>query len=117
VYEVDDRDTVVELRDAPGPDVGAPLPHLVCDEHHLLLAYIVSEPDPDRDGSYATVVEPDSEGFPVAIVRFERPYARMFGPPNDEAFGGHPQQSGGAPQSRSSIVGSIPHSGNGAGGG
>ena len=27
---------------------------------------------------------------PVAIVRFHRPAAHMFGPPNDEAFSGHP---------------------------
>jgi hypothetical protein len=63
VCEVDGRDTVVEMRDAPRPAVGAPLTHLVCDEHHLFLAYIVFEPDPDWDGSYATMVGPDSEGY------------------------------------------------------
>ena len=90
MYEVDDRDTVVELHDAPSPDVGAPLPHLICDEHHVLLAYLINEPDPAWDGSYVNVVGPDSEGYPVAVVRFDRPYAHMFGPPNDEAFYGHP---------------------------
>ena len=45
---------LVELRDAPKPDIGALLPMLVCDEHHLVLAYLVAEPDPAWDGSYVT---------------------------------------------------------------
>ena len=90
MYEVDSLDVVVELRDAPRPDVGAPLPMLLCDEHHLLLAYLVSEPDPAWDGSYVTMVSPESEGMAVACVRFKWPSAHMFGPPNDEAFSGHP---------------------------
>lgn len=90
VYEVDSLDTVVELRNAPLPDIGAPLPMLLCDEHQVLLAYLVSEPDPRWDGSYATVVSPESEGMAVACVQFKRPSAHMFGPPNDEAFSGHP---------------------------
>jgi hypothetical protein len=90
VYEVDSLDTVVELEDAPSPDIGAPLPMLLCDEGHLLLAYIVSEPDPAWDGTYVNVVSPESEGMAVACVRFKWPSAHMFGPPNDEAFSGHP---------------------------
>ena len=90
MYEVDSFDAVVELRDAPQPDIGAPLPTLLCDEHHVVLAYLVFEPDPAWDGSYATVVTPDSEGMAVACVRFKWPRAHMFGPPNDEAFEGHP---------------------------
>jgi hypothetical protein len=90
VYEVDSLDTVVELHAAPRPDIGAPLPILLCDEHHLLLAYIVSEPDPEWDGSYATLVSPESGGMAVACVRFNWPSAHMLGPPNDEAFSGHP---------------------------
>jgi hypothetical protein len=90
VYEVDSLDLVVELHDAPRPDIGAPLPVLLCDEHRLLLAYLVSEPDPAWDGSYVTMVSPESEGMAVACVRFKWPSAHMFGPPNDEAFSGHP---------------------------
>lgn len=90
VYEVDERDTVIALHDAPQPDVGAPLPHLVCDEHHILLAYLINEPDPAWDGSHVNIVGPGSDGHSIAVVRFERPYAQMFGPPNDEAFHGHP---------------------------
>jgi hypothetical protein len=34
-------------------------------------------------------------GGPVALVSFSYPYAHMFGPPNDEAFQGHPLESRG----------------------
>ncbi len=95
MYEVDSLDSVAELPDAPRPDIGAPLPLVVSDEHHLLLAYLVSEPDPAWDGSYAKVVSPASEGMAVALVRFHLPSAHMLGPPNDEAFEGHPLASRG----------------------
>jgi len=90
MYEVDDRDTVVELSDAPQPDVGAPLPHVIADDYRLRLAYLIREPDPAWDGSYVNVVGPNTDDRLVADVRFEQPYAHMFGPPNDEAFYGHP---------------------------
>ncbi|MGL4460536.1 MAG: hypothetical protein ACRC1K_00115 [Planctomycetia bacterium] len=67
---------MVERHDIPSSCVGAPLPHLICDEHRLLLAYLVSEPDPTWDGSYAKLVGPTSDGL-VAVVRFERPYAHI----------------------------------------
>jgi hypothetical protein len=54
------------------------------------LAYIISEPDSAWDGSYTTVVSPESHGEAIAVVRFRWPSAHMFGPPNDEAFSGHP---------------------------
>lgn len=90
MYEVDSLDTVVELRDVPKPDIGAPHPMVVCDGHNLLLAHLVSEPDPTWDGSYVKVVSPESGGMAVACLRFNWPSAHMFGPPNDEAFSGHP---------------------------
>jgi hypothetical protein len=95
VYEIDELDRVIELSIAPQSDIGAPLPLVISDEHRLLLAYIVSERDPAWDGSYVTLVSPDSDGLPIAIVQFRRPSAHMFGPPNDEAFGGHPLASRG----------------------
>lgn len=90
MYEVDSLDKVVKLRDAPRPDTGAPLPMILCDEHHLLISNFVSEPDPKWDGSYTTMVSPESDGMAIACVRFKWPSAHMFGPPNDEAFSGHP---------------------------
>jgi hypothetical protein len=90
MYTVDDKDTVVPLNEAPQSDVGTPLPSVVSDEHHLYLAYLLSEPDPNWDGTYVNIVGPDSQNMPFAIARFHHAYAHMFGPPNDEAFGGHP---------------------------
>jgi len=90
VYEIDEHDLVIEISDVPQPDIGAPLPAVVAAEHALDLIYIASEPDPDWDGSYVNVVGPNSEEQPVVVVSFERPYAHFFGPPNDEAFEGHP---------------------------
>ncbi len=89
MYTVGFRDRVEELTTAPQSDVGAPLPVVVADEHRVLLAYLVSEPDPNWDGSYVNVVSADTAGA-VAIVSFARCSLHMFGPPNDESFGGHP---------------------------
>ena len=51
---------------------------------------VVQEVDPDWDGTSVEVVDTDSEKESVATVCFERAYAHLFGPPNDEAFSGHP---------------------------
>jgi hypothetical protein len=90
MYTVDDDDVVIELGNVPQSDVGAPLPVVVCDEHRVLLAYIASEPDPNWDGSYVNIVSTESEGLLIAIITFLSPLAHQFGPPNDEAFTGHP---------------------------
>lgn len=94
MYEVDDRDIVAEIHDAPAPDVGAPMPLLIASEHRLLLAYYINEHDPEWRGTYVCVTGPAAD-FMVAIVRFDMLYAHMFGPPNDEAFHGHPLASRG----------------------
>jgi len=95
MYTVDDKDEVVELADVPQSSIGAPLPIVVSDEFTLLLAYIVERVDPDWDGTYVRVVNSDTPGETVAVVRFQRCYASMFGPPNDESFHGHPLASRG----------------------
>jgi len=95
MYEVDSQDTVEELVSAPRPDIGAPLPQLLVTEHRLILAYLLSEPDPNWDGTYVNMISPETSGLAVAIVDFRRPSAHMFGPPNDEAFEGHPLASRG----------------------
>jgi hypothetical protein len=73
MYVVDGSDKVVGLPDLPQSSVGAPNPVVLAGEHHLTVAYLVQHSDGD-----------------VAVVRFTRPCASMFGPPNDEAFSGHP---------------------------
>jgi hypothetical protein len=94
MYQTDERDRVIPLQGVPQSCTGAPCPTIVSDEQTLLLAYYVAEPDPNWDGTYARVVSPDTRGR-IAVITF-RPYsACMFGPPNDEAFAGHPLASRG----------------------
>jgi hypothetical protein len=95
MYSVDSRDTVVEIADAPQSSVGAPCPMLLAGEHHLHLAYYLEDRSADWDGTTVRVVGESTTGEPVALVEFTRVYAHMFGPPNDEAFGGHPLASRG----------------------
>ncbi|HEX8103831.1 MAG TPA: hypothetical protein VF533_14540 [Solirubrobacteraceae bacterium] len=94
MYEVDARDRVVELEDVPQSSVGAPLPLVVADERTVQLAYYASAPAPDWDGTHVRVVDMGTED-PVILVEFERGHAWFHGPPNDEAFAGHPLASRG----------------------
>jgi hypothetical protein len=94
MYEIDARDRVVELEDVPPSSVGAPLPIVVAGETTLQLAYYLSVPDPDWDGTYVRVVDTSTDD-PVILVRFDTAYAWFHGPPNDEAFNGHPLASRG----------------------
>ena len=89
MYDVSGNDRVEELKSVPQSCTGAPMPIVLADEFHVLVAYLTSQPDPNWDGSYVNVVTNDTESV-VAIVNFVRPSLHMFGPPNDEAFGGHP---------------------------
>lgn len=90
MYEVDDRDRVARLTDVPQSDVGSPEPRLLSDEHGLVLAYRRHEP-PD----FSDLALESEPGEPLALVRFSPCHAHMFGPPNDEAFDGHPLASRG----------------------
>lgn len=82
MYQVDGLDKVIELTQAPKPDIGAPIPVVLADEQTVVVAYYSSLPD-------LTATDP-AESSPRAIVLFRSIYATMFGPPNDEAFQGHP---------------------------
>ena len=90
MYRVDDRDRVVPLRHVPQCSVGAPIPVVLADGHRTVLAYHLQEIPPGWDGSTARRVGPADGDEPIVIVTFERCTAHMFGPPNDEAFDGHP---------------------------
>ena len=78
MYSDDPHTILLELTSLPQCDVGAPSPQVVADEHRLLLAYIVQQQGPGASTQ------------PYAVVRFNRPQAHFFGPPNDEAIDGHP---------------------------
>lgn len=88
MYEVDTKDRVIEV-DAPQSSVGAPLPVVVASESGLLLAYLAEVSDPEWDGTSVRVVDAQANE-PVVRVDFDSPKAHFFGPPNDEAFSGHP---------------------------
>lgn len=68
---------------------GAPLPHLVQNDHRTLLLFVAEDVDPSWDGSWVRIVGPKTERE-IAVVEFERCASAKLGMPNDEAFGGHP---------------------------
>jgi hypothetical protein len=78
MYQVDEKDTVVELTDVPQSDVGAPLPMIWSDENSLLLVYRRQAEPLHRIQNGAV------------LVTFENYASYFFGAPNDEAFSGHP---------------------------
>jgi hypothetical protein len=95
MYAVDDRDRVTKLVGVPQSSVGAPNPLVMSDGLSVVLAYYLQTDPGDWDGSWARMVGPTTEGEPVALIRFDLCLARQFGPPNDEAFAGHPLASRG----------------------
>jgi hypothetical protein len=95
MYEVDGRDEVGKLPDLPQSSIGAPTPFIISDERIVVLAYYLEEQDPEWDGQMVRVLGPTAASEPVAIVRFALCYAHMSGPPNDEAYSGHPLASRG----------------------
>jgi hypothetical protein len=90
MYEVDDKDEVIELEDVPQSSIGAPNPIVLASEHDVSLTYYLQNVPRGWDGTSVRIVGTDTEGEPVAVVKFRRCSAHMFGPPNDEAFSGHP---------------------------
>jgi hypothetical protein len=90
MYEVDHRDRVVLLEGLPQSCIGAPIPLVLADEHAVVLAYYLEERSDEWDGSTVRMLDPIASDQPIAIVRFDHCMAHMFGPPNDEAFEGHP---------------------------
>ncbi len=72
-------------------DVGAPLPHVIADEHRTFIIFYVREIDPNWDGTYVTVKNPaDGCVESLALVEFKRCASFRMGTPNDEVLEGHP---------------------------
>lgn len=90
MYEVDELDSVIELTNIPQSSVGAPIPIVLAGEYDVFLAYYLENISESWDGASVRMVSADTEGEPVAIVKFVDCYSHMFGAPNDEAFQGHP---------------------------
>jgi hypothetical protein len=94
LYTVDERDDVSFLEGIPPSSAGAPLPLVVATELGLAVAYLAEHAEP-WDGTWPRAVGVDSPEETVAILAFRHPYAHQLGPPNDEAFAGHPLASRG----------------------
>ena len=93
MYHVDDKDIVVPLQGVPQSSVGAPRPIVIADEYVVVLAYDLEDYGrPWKEAPRVTFSIDSAED--MAIVRFDG-HTHMFGPPNDEAFLGHPLASRG----------------------
>ena len=90
MYPVDEKDRVVELDDVIQSDAGAPSPVVMSSERVLVLAYRIQRKPYVFDGRVLTDEDIANMRSRVALVEFEMYSAYMFGPPNDEAFHGHP---------------------------
>jgi len=86
MYTIDEFDRVVEIEGAPRSDGGAPSPIVLASDTQLLVAYHLADFDRHADGA----PQLSADGERIALARFRGPCAHMFGPPNDEAFDGHP---------------------------
>lgn len=87
----DNCDEVCKLFDMPWPSVGAPCPQLFIEDGRLLLAYYVETSSSDGSGFVTTkMVTPHTVDEQCVLVEFIRHSVSVFGPPNDEAFAGHP---------------------------
>jgi hypothetical protein len=95
MYQVDDLDKVRALPGIPQSSVGAPCPVVLGDEHSVAVAFYVETSDPTWDGSTVRMVDPTKAIDRLAIVCFRKCRAHFSGPPNDEAFAGHPLASRG----------------------
>jgi hypothetical protein len=92
MYQVDEKDKVVELDGVPQSCVGSPMPFLIVNEHKTFLAYLLQD-SIDYDNPPPDFFE--QKGESIAIVEFEFCSNHRFGSPNDEAINGHPLYSRG----------------------
>ncbi len=90
MYSVDEKDRVMPIEDIPQSSVGAPIPVVLSDEFVTVVAFYLQNTPDGWDGTSIRMASSGTEGEPLALVRFSFCYASMFGPPNDEAFEGHP---------------------------
>ena len=94
MYEIS-ADSPVEMTSVPQPSLGAPCPMICAGDNSLRLAFYIEDVSPEWHGTTPRAVS-ESEGTEAcALVSFVGPIAHMLGPPNDEAFSGHPLYSRG----------------------
>lgn len=86
MYQIDEKDKVIELQNVPQSCTGAPMPIVLSDEQKVLLAYLLQQDRIDWDTATVEDLEKDS----VVVIKFNNYLSFMFGMPNDEALDGHP---------------------------
>ena len=87
MYPIDDKDEVVPLEGVPQSSVGSPRPMVFANEHNVVLAYYAQEKEFWEDSPLPQHV-PEFEN--IALITLKQCRVHTFGPPNDEAFSGHP---------------------------
>lgn len=87
MYQVDENDKVIKLKNVPQSSVGAPMPIVLSDENITLLAYLLED---EPNWSNPTSADFEGNGESTAIVEFNSRLSIMFGSLNDETFSGHP---------------------------
>lgn len=95
VYRLTGKDDVIRLEGIPQSSIGAPNPTLIAGEHSITLIYYVEDTPENWDGTSTRIITTGSSNEPIAIISFQLSYAHYFGPPNDEAFQGHPLEKHG----------------------
>jgi hypothetical protein len=90
MYTIDERDCVVKIEEFPQSSIGAPIPIVISNEFVTVVAFYLKDTPDDWDGTTVREITMETEGRPIALVRFSRCHSLMFGPPDDEAFDGHP---------------------------
>ena len=75
--------------------IGAPLPHLLCNDTQSLLIFCVAEGSSGGSGAQIEIVDPRS-GSPdlLALIEFQGAAASRPGDPYDGVFHGHPLTAG-----------------------
>lgn len=92
MYSISAEDRPVVLLSLPQSSVGSPCPMLIADENSLRIAFYLEEERLTSEWLIATTrpsASDDADDL-CAVIEFSMAYAHMFGPPNDEAFAGHP---------------------------
>ncbi|MEM9283811.1 MAG: hypothetical protein AAGA96_18470 [Verrucomicrobiota bacterium] len=63
---------------------------VIGDEHNIGLSFYLQNTPKDWNGETVRMMNPAKSVDPIALVWFRRVLASFWGPPNDEAFQGHP---------------------------
>lgn len=90
MYRVGPHDQILSLQKIPPSSIGAPAPMILADEHKLVVVYYTQSEASIYETGPARLTDPNETADEVALVTFHQCYAKMFGPPNEEAFHGHP---------------------------